>query len=189
VIYAVVGCRCLIGTVFLVSAVSKARSATAFRGFANWLAGLTPLPLRGPRVAAAVVLAEAAIAVSVGLPWTVRPGLTFATVVLGALAIGVFLVVRSGLSTSCQCFGESGAPMGLMHVIRNVVLCAVAAAGVITAALAGNASPRPAGAALAGGVAAAAALCTFYLEDLVTLFAVPGPGQARGDGSRQEREA
>jgi hypothetical protein len=180
-IYVALGCRCLIGIVFAISAASKLRNRAAFTRFASWLAGLPALPLRGRRTAAAVALGETAVVVLVGLPWTVADGLLLATLALAVLAAGAFLVARSGASEPCQCFGVSTEPLGFPQVIRNVVLCGVAATGAVGAALAGSATLRPAGAALALWVALAVALCTVYLEDLVGFFTDGGAAPASSD--------
>lgn len=180
-IYIALGCRCLIGIVFAVSAASKLRNRAAFTRFASWLAGLSALPFRGRRSAVTITLSETVVVVLVGLPWTVAYGLVLAALALAVLATGVLLVARSGASESCQCFGVSADPLGFPHVIRNVALCGVAAAGAVSAALAGSASPRPAGAALALGIALAAALCTVYLDDLLELFTSGGAVPARND--------
>jgi uncharacterized membrane protein YphA (DoxX/SURF4 family) len=167
--------------VFLASVSGKLRSRTAFRALVSWLAAL-PVPLARSRpraVAVVTAAAEVLIVVLVALPWTVRPGLALAAVVLAVFTAGTWLAVARGTDASCQCFGVSASsPLGRRHVVRDALLCAAAAAGV---AAAGSGGVHPAAAAmslLAGVVVAGFAV---FLDDLAVLFA--GPGEtARGQG-------
>ncbi|MBV9446989.1 MAG: hypothetical protein JO345_13990 [Streptosporangiaceae bacterium] len=167
-IYVLFGSRCLIGGVFAVSAFSKLRSRAAFRDFREWLAAL-PVPLRRGRnaVAASVAAAEALAVALIALPWTGVVGLLLAAVLLAGFAAASYGIARSRAGVSCHCFGPSSAPIGLRHVLRDVLLAAVAAA---TAAAAGPGQAKPEGVGLAVGVAAVALMVVLFLDDLSSLF-------------------
>jgi uncharacterized membrane protein YphA (DoxX/SURF4 family) len=169
VIYLALACRSAVGVVFLVSGSGKLRSRPAFRAFVSWLAALpVPLVRSQPRAAAAVIgAAEALIVVLVALPWTVRPGLALAAVVLAVFTAGTWLVVVRGADAPCQCFGVSASPLGWRHVVRDALLGAVAVAG---AAAAGSGGARPAAAALSLGAGLMAAAFVALLDDLAALF-------------------
>jgi Methylamine utilisation protein MauE len=167
--YLALACRCLTGLVFGVSAFSKLRSRAAFREFTSWLGGL-PLPLaRSHAVPVATVMAtaEAAIVVLSVLPWTARAALMLAALMLAVFAAGTWLAVARGAGRPCQCFGVSAAPLGRRHVVRNALLCAVAAAGAATGGAGGI---HPAGIAVSLAAGLAIAPFVVFLDDLAALF-------------------
>jgi hypothetical protein len=173
VVYVVLACRGLTGMVFLVSVFSKVRSGPAFRGFEAWLAGL-PVPAArswpGP-VAVVMTAAEAAIVVLVALPWTARAGLVLAAAVLAVFTAGTWLAVARGADQPCQCFGTSASPLTRRHVVRDALLCAVAAAGAVGA---GSGGARPAGLVVSLATGLAVALPMVFLDDLAGLFTATG---------------
>lgn len=183
-VYLAITCRCVIGLVLAVSAASKLRSGSAFREFTTWLAGL-PLPLvrnRPGLLGAFMVAAEAVAAALVALPPTAWIGLLLAAALLAVFTAGTSLAVARGTRASCQCFGGSGAPLSLLHVVRDVALCAIAVAGAV-ASHATGAHPAGIAASLVGG--AAVVIVVVFLDDLAALFAGSGdagPGVAPGDG-------
>jgi hypothetical protein len=167
-IYVLFGSRCLIGAVFAVSAFSKLRVRAAFRDFREWLTALPVLPQRGRNaIAAAVVMAELLAVVLISLPWTVMAGLLLAAVLLMGFAAVSHGIARSRTGVSCRCFGPSSEPIGLRHVLRDVLLAAVAAAGAVAA---GPGQAKPEGIALAVGIAAVALIVVLFLDDLSSLF-------------------
>src|SRR6266581_511929 len=123
--YLALACRCALGLVFAASALSKLRNAEAFRSFTEWLGTVPGVPSRaqGP-IAAAMAAAEVGVLVLVVIPYSG---------VIAVFATGAFAVARAGDAEPCQCFGPSNTPLGMRHVARNVVLCAVAALGAATA--------------------------------------------------------
>lgn len=182
--YLVLFSRCLAGMVFAVSAVGKLRSRRAFGGFASWVAELPVLPAWARRAAAVLMAgAEAAAVLLLTLPWTVPAGLALAAAALAVFACGAVLVARAGVRVPCQCFGTSQAAIGIRHVVRNAVLCFVAAAGA-AAAVIEPAAPRPAGVALTLGAAIVTALVVVFLDDLAALFADPAAAPARSTHGR-----
>jgi hypothetical protein len=91
--------------VFLASVSGKLWSRPAFRAFVSWLAAL-PLPLARSRpraVAAVMAAADALIVVLVALPWTVRPGLALAAVVLGVFTAGTWRAARTRRASVSAC--------------------------------------------------------------------------------------
>jgi len=173
-VYAVLTCRCLLGIVFAVSAFTKLRSPSAFRAFSSWVDALPVLPTlpAAGRKAAAVtmVTVEVAIVGGVALPWTSMAGLLLATPTLAIFAGGALLTRRRQPGIPCSCFGSSGKPLALRHVLRNAVLGVVAAAGAAAAARSGTdlVAGRSAGIALSLWGAVTAAMITVFLDDLAT---------------------
>src|SRR5579863_4975642 len=126
--YVVLACRCLIGMVFAVSAISKLRSGRAYRAFTSWLGTLPRLGTADTRpLAAAFAATEVAVVAMLALPWTWRAGLLSAAAVLAVFAAGAVVIARSGVRAPCLCFGAAAAPVGRRHVLRNAALSAVAA--------------------------------------------------------------
>jgi hypothetical protein len=176
-------CAVVLAGVFAVSAREKT-GRIRFRVFA---AGAGPLELvaRRWRTAAAVAVAAAEVVVVAafggGLVLVVaglgRMVLAGAFVVSAALlavftgAIGVLL--RRGERAPCHCFGVQDAPLGPVHLVRNVVLFAIAVTGALS----------PAGAYDAGAVALAVvsglvvAVLVVRLDDLADLFSSPRPAR------------
>jgi hypothetical protein len=164
--------RCLIGVVFLASAWSKRPVGGRFRQFSDSLAAMGLLPARFVvPVAAIVVVLETAVVLLLLL--LAAAGFALATALLIGFAVAIGLVLRRGVQASCRCFGGSGAaPFRRHHIVRNLVLVAVAVAGFV-AALAGPALPWAA-VALAAVPALVVALLVTRLDDLVDLFAPVG---------------
>lgn len=156
--------RVLIATVFLVSASTKLRSAAAFGAFrrSTRRMAILPEPLVRP-VAVLVVASEVAIVLLVATPTPVTGwlGLGLAAALLAGLAAAIGSTVRRGIRTTCQCFGHSGTPLGIVHIVRNVALVAVA--GVAAVAGLGGGRLELAGAVLA-------ALAGVLLGALVTVL-------------------
>lgn len=165
--------RCLIGVVFLVSAVSKLHGGRQFREFATSLAAMRLLPARlVTPAAAAVAVTEGAVPVLLAplpVPGLAVTGFTVAAVLLAGFAVAIVMVLRQGVPASCRCFGGSGAaPFGRHHVLRNAVLTLIAGLG-------GVASLGPSAVdlrvlALAAPLGLLGALVTVRLDDLVDLF-------------------
>ncbi|MET8910433.1 MauE/DoxX family redox-associated membrane protein [Micromonospora sp. NPDC004551] len=181
--YLSVGLVATLWCVFAASAWSKLRSRAAQRAFADSLRPLPLLPGRlvGP-AAAAVTGAEAAIVL--GLGWSLVaalagwPGaravatlvLLVTSLLLAVLTTGVVLAVRRRTGARCACFGAAERPLGRRHVVRNGLLLAGVAVGLVDAIVGSAHRPAPAGAAVAvlAGVLGAAVL--IRLDDLVELF-------------------
>ncbi|MCA2185644.1 MauE/DoxX family redox-associated membrane protein [Nonomuraea cavernae] len=187
--YPAIGCACLVALVFALSAWSKVRGRAAFREFAaatRVLAG--SVRARGisdsvaRTTALVVVVAEAATALLVAVPYTARAGFALAVVLLTGFSVAIAASLRRGVSTSCRCFGASSAPLSGRHLVRNGVLLAASVAGLVTAG--GQlGSPHPGGIAIAAVAALVVAVLLTRIDDLAELFAPPaadGRGAQRG---------
>jgi len=163
-LYVALAGRVLIATVFVVSASTKLRSAAAFGAFRRSTRRLAILPERLVRpVAVLVVAGEATIVLLVATPAQVTGllGLVLAGALLTGLAVAIGIAVHRGTSTTCQCFGHSSTPLGVVHVVRNAALVVVA----VVAAVAGTR-----GGGLEIGGALLAALTGALLGALVTVL-------------------
>jgi Methylamine utilisation protein MauE len=170
----------VIGLVFVASAFSKLRSAEAFRSFGAWLAGLPGMPARGrPEMAVAVVAAEVGCVLLVALPFTVPFGMALAAVVLAVFAAGTFVAARGEAPEPCRCFGVSSVPLGLRHVARDVLLCAVAALGTVAAlGAAGSAAAadRLPGIVLSLCAGLVLSVLAIFLDDIAAILLGPRAG-------------
>lgn len=174
--YVEVFSRCLIGVVFLVSAWGKRPGSGRFRQFSDSLAAMRLLPARAVVPVAGVVVALETAVVLLLLPLPVRPlavaGFALAIVLLLGFAVSIGLVLRRGVQASCRCFGGSGAaPFRRHHIVRNLVLVALAVAGVVAAL--GEPALSWEAAALGAVPGAVVGLLVTRLDDLVELFAPP----------------
>ncbi|MER5768476.1 MauE/DoxX family redox-associated membrane protein [Streptomyces sp. NPDC001985] len=172
-IYVAFACRILLIGVFLTAVAGKARSRTAFAAFERSLAGLGLLPARLSRaVAVSVIAAESATVVLLVPAPTVPLGFALGALLLLGFSAGIALALRRGRRAPCRCFGASAAPLGPVHVVRNLLLAAAGAAGAVLVA-AGPADgwpPHPGGAAIACASALVVVVLTVRLDDLTELL-------------------
>lgn len=165
--------------VFGMSAASKA-GRRAFQDFAASAGPLEVLPkaLRVP-AAKAVVAAEGVITVALvvgagaALTKTLEPvavlGFALAVLLLLAFTGAVVVTLRRGVRKACKCFGASSTPLGRAHVVRNVLLLALAVAGLLAAST-DNTTPEPAAAAMAVVAGLIVGLLITRFDDLTDLF-------------------
>ncbi|MGK5639348.1 MauE/DoxX family redox-associated membrane protein [Streptomyces sp. URMC 126] len=181
--YVVAAARGLLGLVFLVSAVGKVSGRAAFMAFAASVRSLGVVtPRRARPVAGAVVVGEAAVCGLLATParGAAAAGFLVAAGLLAAFTVGIVAAVRRGASTPCRCFGASTTPLGIPHVVRNVLLCAVAVTGACVVPRAAGAEP---GGVLAVGAAGSlAGAVVTQLDRLLALFR-PLPAAARAGAS------
>lgn len=182
--YLVVGCRVLLGAVFLVSAASKLRARGAFNHFTVAVQRFGLVPATHVRVVAAAVAAtEAAIPLLLLIPATVPAGFAVALGLLTAFTVAAGLALHRGVRAPCQCFGVSASPIGRRHLVRNGLLAATAAAGLIPAAAGSTSGAHPGGVAVAATAGLTLALLVVLADDLVDLFAPSTtPSATRGTG-------
>jgi hypothetical protein len=140
--------------VFALAVVGKLRAPEAF------VASLTDFGLWRARrpVAYAVIAAEAAVVPLV---------LLAAPVGLLAFASAIAVTLSRGARPSCRCFGAKSAPVRGAHVARNLVLAALAVAGLFAGDHAFAGAPLAVGAILA--TVTLLVLATF--DDLVEVLA------------------
>jgi hypothetical protein len=176
--YLAVFSRVLIGTVFLVSAATKLRSPAAFAAFARSVRKmkLVPTALITP-VAVAVVAAEVGIVVLLAVPVAVTGllGSVVAAGLLTAFTVAIVQVVRRGTDLTCQCFGASTVPLGPVHVVRNIVLFAVAVAGALATRSGGEPQLGVAVIAVTAGLVGGGLVTV--LDDILRLFVPPAPAR------------
>jgi hypothetical protein len=183
--YLLVSAVGLLLTVFALSAWSKIHSNSAQREFAVSLDDLGLVPARVvPAVAGTVSAAETLLAV--GLTWSLcarvvgQAGarvlaaavLVAASVLLSLLTVGIAISLRRGAGGRCACFGATARPLSRRHVVRNLLLLAVSATGIIAASISRDgARPAIGGAVIALAAGAFGGLLLVSLDDLVDLFA------------------
>ncbi|MFI7464923.1 MauE/DoxX family redox-associated membrane protein [Nonomuraea sp. NPDC049646] len=169
--YVDVACRLLLLTVFALALASKVTSRTAWREFVESVRAMRVARGEAARpVAVAAAVAEALVVVLAAIPlsWAGTAAFVLAAGLLACLTVAIVLVVRRGAAVTCRCFGASTTPMGVPHVVRNLVLLAVALLG-----LAGAAAAQPADLALAaivGVFGAVAGLLMSRWDDLTALL-------------------
>ncbi|MEU9165447.1 MauE/DoxX family redox-associated membrane protein [Streptomyces sp. NPDC048424] len=173
--------RSLIGTVFLVSSLSKARNRAAYRGFVRSLAHMRvgPPALDEP-TARTVLAAEFATWMLLAVPTAPagRLGLLLATLLLAAFTFGIARTLRRRSPVACNCFGLSTTPVGGRHLVRNVLLAAVALGCLLAPAARG---PAGAGHVLVAAIAGlVTGLVTTALDEIVALLRpLPDTGTSR----------
>lgn len=122
---------------FVVSAWSKLRGRDAFAVFERSVRRLGVLPsARLTRLAAiTVAAAEVAVVVLVAIPLPVSAftGYVITVAMLSAFTVGIAMSLRRGDRTPCGCFGRSAVPLGGRHIVRNLLLIAIAATGLFSA--------------------------------------------------------
>ncbi|MEU6714988.1 MauE/DoxX family redox-associated membrane protein [Nonomuraea sp. NPDC046802] len=163
--YVRIGCVCLVGLVFAVTAVSKLRD---FQGFARSLPALVPVSGKAPRpLAAVVVVLEASVPILAAVPATTSYGLALACGLLVAFTAAIAFALRRGQRAPCRCFGTSAAPLGARHLVRNGLLIIAATLAVLLP----DGSPVLAGTAMALGAGLIGAILIASFDDIVDLFA------------------
>lgn len=155
--------------VFALSAYGKVREQSAFaRSLADFH---VPPRVRVP-VAAAVTTAEVAVVPLALVQATAVAGLALGAVLLFGFAAVVGLTLQRGRRPRCRCFGAVGAPLRGAHVVRNIVLAALATTGAVLAAATHQAVAPPIGSFVITGVLAAALLAAVAnFDDLVEVVA------------------
>ena len=163
--YLLVGCQAVVTVVFAAASVSKLRCRAEFR---RTLMSALKMPL--PRTGVmgwAVVVAEATTALAVVAVPAV--GFVLGAVLLAGFTAVIVSMMRRRVRTPCRCFGAGERPPGAVHLVRNAVLFATAAAGggfAVTGA--GPRADLPA-AVVAAAVGVIVAVLLIYLEDILAL--------------------
>jgi hypothetical protein len=166
--YFALGIRCLIGTVFVVSSISKVAGRAAFGQFVSSVRGLR-LPVAAPAapLAALVTAAEFAVCVLLGVNEVVA-GYALALALLAGFSAAIASALARGVPASCRCFGASGALLGRHHIVRNAVLGLVAASGLAVGAQPQQLRPGGVVVAVAAGVTLGGLVAV--LDDIVAVF-------------------
>lgn len=131
--YLEVGTRCLLGSVFFISSLSKVAGSKAYRAFTASVRELRLLPSRLVGSAALlVVFTEFFVWGVLAVPHALAAfiGFTVAATALAVFAAAIFTAVHQGVRAPCRCFGTSSVPLGIRHAVRNVALAVVAVVGL-----------------------------------------------------------
>ncbi|MEV4481413.1 MauE/DoxX family redox-associated membrane protein [Micromonospora coxensis] len=170
-------CRLAVGVLFAISAIGKLRSRHAFGAFESEVRGMKVLPARWVRPAAlAVCLLEAAVVASMAASATAPAGMAVAGVLLTTFSVAITSARRNGTDARCHCFGFRSGRFGRRHVLRNLALTAMCAAGVVAALTTPDGRLGVAGQASATAVAGVIVVATVFLDDVAFLLS-PGPGR------------
>ncbi|ALC23833.1 MauE/DoxX family redox-associated membrane protein [Streptomyces pristinaespiralis] len=173
--YVGLAARLLLVLVFAAAAAGKSWRRGSFDAFVSSLAALRLFPRRlSAAVAVTTVVAEAVTVVLLAVPATAGAGFALAILLLTAFVAGILAARQGGRQVPCRCFGATGTPLGMPHVIRNALLAVVAAVGLV--ALTASSSPgsvHPGGLAIAGVTAAAGSLLVVRMDDLLALVPLP----------------
>jgi hypothetical protein len=172
-------CRALVGLVFAASGAGKLATRERFKDFVAWL-GALPLPLVAARrpIASLAAGVEVGIVVLVAVPATATVGLVLAAAVLSGFAGVTLLLLQRGSRPPCQCFGRSDAPLGIRHVVRDLLLVAAAVVGALTAE---GASPAVGAVIVSLFAAALASVVMIRWEDLTYIIVGPSLSPSGGD--------
>jgi thiol-disulfide isomerase/thioredoxin/uncharacterized membrane protein YphA (DoxX/SURF4 family) len=157
--------RLFLALVFVAAAIAKVRDRNGTRqavvdfGVPSRLA---------PIGAAALPIAELAVAAALVIPATAAAGAAGAAVLLGAFTVAIGVSLARGRTPDCHCFGQVAAgPISRLTVLRNVILVALAVFALVAdsgSAVVGSVDPAIAIAVVA---AAAFALQAWLLASLV----------------------
>jgi hypothetical protein len=167
--YLAVAAQAALVVVFVISAASKVRDRRHYREFAASLRPLLPGAVRNS-VPAILVAAEITCPVLLLVPPATPLGFVLAAALLAAFTAGTGWVLATGRSATCRCFGVTAQRISPVHLVRNLLLLAVAAAG----AGIGPVVPHGVLPAVVAGVAVA--LLMIRLDDVADLF---GPAAVR----------
>lgn len=163
------GVGLLVAVVLGTAAVAKIRDPGPFVTAVGTL-----VPAKAGRyVAWTVIAAESLAAIASLVPVTLGPGLALAAVLFGAFAVVALRSARAPAPLPCACFGRVKATLGWPHVIRNVILTLLTAAG-LAATLLGDAQAawsEPAVMILVAGSAVILAGVAISVDHLIALFA------------------
>jgi hypothetical protein len=163
--YVRIGCACLIGLVFVVTAMSKARD---FGGFARSLPELVPVrPVLVRPLAGGVVALEALVPLLIAVPPATAYGLGLAAVLLAAFTVAIGAALARGRRAPCRCFGASSTPIGPRHLARNGLLLTAAVLGALSPA----GLPPLAGVVVTVAAGLVGAILVVFFDDIVDLFA------------------
>jgi hypothetical protein len=125
--------RATLGWVFGAALLSKTAGRARWQAFVDALPALG-LPARVPAsIAAGLVIAGEACALAM-LVCAPRLGAALSAAMLAGFTIALVAAVRGNRRAACHCFGGSDAVVGRVHVVRNVLLLAIAGAWIATGA-------------------------------------------------------
>ena len=173
------GCAVAVGLVFGTSLVTKL-GRERFRTFVGSAGPLELFPVGWrARVAGVVVAAELVVTTAVlgwgvsvalghHLGWLLLVGFGGAGCLLAGFTVGIGVALRRGERAPCRCFGASATPMGLAHVVRNLVLIVATVLGMASGG--SYAALEPAGVVLGVVAGVVVAVVIVKFDHVVELF-------------------
>lgn len=168
--YVGVCCRLLIGGVFLLSALAKVRSRSAFQEFKLATKSLLAAsPRHAAPFAAASIASELAIVVLLAVPRLVIIGFAASSALLAAYTVAIGLALRRGVSTPCRCIGASSDPLNASLLLRNTGLISVSVVGLWASGAARTAVSLTTALGASVAIAAFAVAIVASFDDLVYL--------------------
>lgn len=172
--YVHLSCRLLIAGTFLVSAGVKAHSRTVMTETVSFVRSLRLVAPRLARSTALLLVLAEALVVALLIPTrTVAFGLALAAVLLTTFAAGTLLALGRGVRVTCRCFGASRANLGVLHLVRDGALIAVAIIGLLTTQRQPSSVRDLASLALTLLVVAVALAAVVFLEEILYLLTPP----------------
>lgn len=156
----------VLGLTFLASLTGKLRDREGFR---RAIGAFRIVPGAGVRPLVPVLIAAEAVVV-VLLVVNGRFGSVGAAALLAAYTTALVMVLSRRMKVACHCFGVTPLPVSWIDVARNVLLLAVAAAGMVA-----HGRPPASDALLIALLAAIVAVVVTNLANVVsTALVVPG---------------
>ncbi|WP_165845578.1 MauE/DoxX family redox-associated membrane protein [Streptacidiphilus pinicola] len=163
--YLVLACRCILVSVFVLSAAGKTRRPGQF---VSAVGTFRLLPAALVRPAAYVFLAAEIVAAGLlCVPATLSIGFLLSAALLLAFTGAIAQAVVRGLNIPCPCFGVSVAPVGLRHIVRDVFLVFAAVVGILGPQ---HGTLAAGGIAVSLGAAAVVVLLVRFTDELAELF-------------------
>ncbi|HUR03580.1 MAG TPA: MauE/DoxX family redox-associated membrane protein [Nonomuraea sp.] len=172
--YVEVASRLLLLTMFTLALASKISSRRAWDEFVESIRAMAVVgDPKAPAAAVATTAGEGAVIVLAAVPlrWAGSAAFVIAAGLLGCLTIAVAMVVRRGNSVTCRCFGATQTPLGVSHVVRNVLLVVIALLGLAGSLVTGSFDPILS--AIFGVFGAVLGLLVARWDDLVSVLATP----------------
>jgi hypothetical protein len=169
--------------VFIVSSLAKARALADTEQM--WLSLLRAVKL--PRALArpatwALIVVEGATGVALLVPaWLTPVGLFPAALLLAGFTVLAVISARTAMDLKCACFGRATTALGWRHFWRNLVLLAMAVAGIAMWTFGPASASEPAGLAIAALAAALVTMLAAFYDDIMDL--VLDPALSFGDPS------
>jgi hypothetical protein len=180
--YVALTCRIVLIAVFLIAVVTKIWGRQAFLDFRDAVHRMLPWTPTGAAGltgwSVAVVLAEAMTVTLLAVPVSVTVGFAVAGGVLLVFTVGIARGIRSGTGGACRCFGAAPTPLSARHLVRNGLLLAVTALGLVTSTMPGS-GWHAAGVVLSLVTAGVVASMIVVFDDVASLFVAPATPRSR----------
>ncbi|WP_152990667.1 MauE/DoxX family redox-associated membrane protein [Sphaerimonospora mesophila] len=173
-VYGLLFSRVVVGIIFGMAVLAKARDLSAFE---NAMVELIRLPSRYSRLVALVVMAgeSAAAALMFGNTLLLSLGFGLASTLLLAFTIALIMALLQKRRVSCGCFGSHSRSISFYDVIRNVGVLGCALLGTFLLSLGSGSGGGILEGVIASTIAAIFVTLLLHLREIV-LLAQPMPG-------------